>query len=41
MSKIAKKRVAVVGATGVVGQTIARVLAERRFPIADYVPVAT
>jgi len=41
MSKLAKKRVAVVGATGVVGQTIARVLAERRFPVADYLPIAT
>jgi aspartate-semialdehyde dehydrogenase len=41
MSKFAKKRVAVVGATGVVGRTIARVLAERRYPVADYVPVAT
>jgi aspartate-semialdehyde dehydrogenase len=41
MSTPAKKRVAVVGATGVVGQTIARVLAERHFPVGDYVPVAT
>ena len=35
------KRVALVGATGVVGTTIGRVLAERRFPIAELVPIAT
>jgi aspartate-semialdehyde dehydrogenase len=41
MSKARSKRVAVVGATGLVGQTIARVLSERSFPVSDYVPVAT
>ncbi len=41
MSKIKSQRVAVIGATGLVGQTIARVLAERSFPVSDYVPVAT
>ncbi|MDH3215739.1 MAG: aspartate-semialdehyde dehydrogenase [Candidatus Krumholzibacteria bacterium] len=41
MSEREKKRVAVIGATGVVGQTIAQVLAERGFPVGEYVPVAT
>lgn len=41
VAKTQKKHVAVVGATGLVGQTIAQVLAERHFPILDYVPVAT
>jgi aspartate-semialdehyde dehydrogenase len=41
MTRIRDKRVAVVGATGVVGQTIAQVLAERDFPVSEYVPVAT
>jgi aspartate-semialdehyde dehydrogenase len=41
MSSVKSMRVAVVGATGLVGQTIARVLAERGFPVSDYVPVAT
>jgi aspartate-semialdehyde dehydrogenase len=36
-----QKRVGVIGATGLVGQTIATVLAERRFPVREYVPVAT
>ena len=36
-----EKRVAVVGATGVVGQTIGKILSERDFPVGDYVPVAT
>lgn len=35
------KRVAVIGATGVVGTTIARVLAERNFAVDELVPVAT
>ena len=33
--------VAVVGGTGVVGLTIARVLEERGFPVSEFVPVAT
>ena len=41
MSKVDKKRVAIVGATGVVGRTIVEVLTEREFPVADFVPVAT
>lgn len=41
MSKSAEKRVAVVGATGLVGQTIAAVLEERGFPVRDYIPLAT
>jgi aspartate-semialdehyde dehydrogenase len=36
-----KKRVAVIGATGVVGKTILSVLEERDFPLADLVPAAT
>ena len=35
------KRIAVVGATGLVGRTIARVLEERRFPVREYIPIAT
>jgi aspartate-semialdehyde dehydrogenase len=34
-------RVAVVGATGVVGQTVLRILEERRFPVAELVPFAS
>jgi aspartate-semialdehyde dehydrogenase len=41
MGETNPKRVAVVGATGVVGQTIARVLEERGFPLAAFVPVAS
>ena len=41
MSRTGTMRVAVVGATGVVGTTITSVLAERRFRIDDYVPIAT
>lgn len=36
-----KKRVAVIGATGVVGRTIAQVLELRSFPVSDYIPAAT
>jgi aspartate-semialdehyde dehydrogenase len=36
-----KKTIGVVGATGVVGQTMARVLEERRFPVGEYIPIAT
>ncbi len=35
------KRVAVVGATGVVGHVMAQVLEERRFPVREYIPIAT
>jgi len=41
MAESRGKRVAVVGATGVVGETIASALEQRRFPVAEYVPVAT
>ncbi|UCG51485.1 MAG: aspartate-semialdehyde dehydrogenase [Candidatus Latescibacterota bacterium] len=33
--------IAIAGATGVVGQTIVRVLEERRFPVSGYIPIAT
>lgn len=36
-----RKRVGIVGATGVVGNAMVQVLEERRFPVADYVPIAT
>lgn len=36
-----RMHVAVVGATGVVGVTMARVLEERRFPVGEYSPLAT
>lgn len=36
-----RRKIAIVGATGVVGRTMVRVLEERRFPVAEYVPVAT
>jgi len=35
------KRIGIVGATGVVGQAMVQVLEERRFPVAEYVPIAT
>lgn len=41
MERPGGKRVAVIGATGLVGRTIADVLEERSFPVGDYVPVAT
>ena len=34
-------RIAVIGATGLVGKTMARVLEERSFPVSDFIPVAT
>jgi aspartate-semialdehyde dehydrogenase len=34
-------RVAVVGATGMVGQIILKVLAERSFPVTELIPVAS
>ena len=34
-------RVAVVGATGMVGQVMLNVLAERNFPISELIPVAS
>jgi aspartate-semialdehyde dehydrogenase len=36
-----KPTLAVVGATGVVGHAMAEVLEERRFPVGEYVPLAT
>jgi aspartate-semialdehyde dehydrogenase len=36
-----KRKIAIVGATGVVGRTMVRVLEERRFPVAEYLPIAT
>ena len=35
------KRIAIVGATGVVGQTMIRLLEDRRFQVEDFVPIAT
>ena len=34
-------RIAVVGATGMVGQIILKVLAERSFPVTELIPVAS
>ena len=34
-------KVAVVGATGLVGSTMLKVLAERNFPVTEIIPVAT
>ena len=34
-------KVAVVGATGMVGQVMLKVLAERNFPITELIPVAS
>lgn len=34
-------RIAVVGATGLVGQMMRRVLEERNFPVTELIPVAT
>ncbi|MGB3995505.1 MAG: aspartate-semialdehyde dehydrogenase, partial [Acetomicrobium sp.] len=34
-------KVAVLGATGLVGQEIIKVLEERNFPISDFVPLAS
>ena len=34
-------RVAVVGATGLVGRTILQILEERNFPVAELLPVAS
>ena len=36
-----RRSIGVVGATGVVGQTMVTVLEERGFPVGDYVPIAT
>lgn len=41
MSKTRKYNVAVVGATGVVGETILEILAERQFPIQNLYPLAS
>ena len=34
-------KVAVVGATGLVGKTMLRILEERKFPVTELIPVAT
>ena len=34
-------KVAVVGATGLVGKTMMRILEERKFPVSEFIPVAT
>src|SRR5579863_9905599 len=41
MSKKDSYKVAVVGATGAVGETLLSVLAERKFPVAELVPLAS
>lgn len=41
MSKKDKYRVAMVGATGAVGETLLSILAERKFPISELVPLAS
>jgi len=41
MSKKDKYKVAMVGATGAVGETLLSVLAERKFPISELVPLAS
>ena len=41
MSKKAQYKVAMVGATGAVGETLLSILAERKFPISELVPLAS
>ena len=41
MSKKSRYNVALVGATGAVGETLVGILAERRFPIDEFVPLAS
>ena len=41
MSKKDKYKVAIVGATGAVGETLLSILAERKFPISELVPLAS
>lgn len=41
VAAMGKKNIAIVGATGVVGQTMVKVLEERRFPVGEYIPIAT
>jgi aspartate-semialdehyde dehydrogenase len=41
MNDTRKKCVAIVGATGVVGHAMVKVLEERGFPVGEYVPIAT
>lgn len=41
MSRSARYRIAVAGATGAVGETLLAILAERRFPVAELVPLAS
>ena len=41
MSKKTSYKVAMVGATGAVGETLLSILAERDFPISELVPLAS
>ena len=41
MSKKSSYNVALVGATGAVGETVIGILAERRFPVGEFVPLAS
>jgi aspartate-semialdehyde dehydrogenase len=41
MSKKSSYKVAMVGATGAVGETLLAILAERDFPISELVPLAS
>lgn len=41
MDKTSAVRVAIVGATGAVGRTLARVMSERHFPVREFIPIAT
>jgi N-acetyl-gamma-glutamylphosphate reductase len=41
MSKKNAYRVAVAGATGLVGETILQILAERKFPVSELIPLAS
>ena len=41
MSKKNAYRVAVVGATGLVGETMLQILAERKFPVSELIPLAS
>ncbi len=41
MSKKSSYKVAMVGATGAVGETLLSILAEREFPVSELVPLAS
>ena len=41
MQKILEMKVAVVGATGMVGEVMLKVLAEQSFPVSELIPVAS